>query len=1782
MQQDLNAIRHVQSQDPLVASVTSEPTRALEARLQALEALLLNQQNGAQSQLLLFKAAIAPTVQQYDIVYFNPTTSLYQEAIASVTMFGDTFTRNPQSYALGVVWSLYPGNQADILIGGYGTLPTQTVLGVTSIMGQMLEVGQSFTPGAIYYLSSLYPGKVTQYPPSFQVQVLITDAKRLFVRPIYSNPDAVENYYRCEVGMRPVGGIRQTPKDQSRFQIVGFDALEQYYVGGNEYYRLTSNSPVSAIQQFGYLLADAYPASAGQTAVTLPTQPIYIRMTMPINPDTEDINIMSDVSLADISDVSPAHSFNAVSIPFPYIAGPATGGPGQAPLTYTIQDTNGSTLAMLKFNLVSLDQTYRREVYFKYPDSFQGWKMVNPPTIPSAIATMASGIVTGVNMVNRGTGYVTPPTVSFTGSCTTSATAVAIVNSLGAITSVTVTNGGTGYSAAPTVVFTSQVDASETQVTTPGIGYTQLPFVEISGPDFPTGTTAVASASIATGYSVSSTSISYGGSDYSAITPPIVTFSAPSVGGTIATATAHVNATGAVDYLIVTNSGNGYTSIPTVTIAAPGVQAVAGAATINGSGVITAIAMTGGSSVQGSGYAVAPVVTIIDTTGSGCTATANLTSGAVTSITVSGSGTAYTSPTITIAPPGATATGVAFIGSAPGISSTLTIGNTGAGYTPAVPPAVTFGSGAAAGTANVNSQGQVVSVSLSSGGTGYTAAPSVTIAAPSSGVRATAITAIVAGAVTQVVIINPGSGYPPTPQVTISGSSGAGATAIAQVVNSGGSVGTLSGFIVTNCGFNYSTPPTVTIAAPGTAVANATLTTPQVQQINRLSSGSGYSGSPSVVIENPLGSVSPTTAVATCAVTSNAVVYVGPVDANGNPTLGLVGGSGLTVPPTVTIAAPASGVQAQGIAAISNGIVTNVVITQGGSGYVTAPAVTFSSNEPSSNVGFTLPLCLTITGVTVGTAGTGYSSTNPPSTINGGILINAPLATNGVPALLVATVNPVGGAITGVTVNYGGYGYTTVPTVTFAFGIATISNVATTLNPAVIAGAGQLSEFTVTNPGNSYTSEAVLADVVTLAGGTGIQQTGTTYGLDPNNFIITGIGVYNGGLGSGGTVQALVLNNIVQRIAIENRGSGYSLAAPMTLVWPSVGLNTTAAPYTLVSGNLNSGVILPITITPTGAGYDPLNLPSTANGGLTVTGGSNASLVAVVNNSGQITGFTVLSGGTGYTISSIITIAAPIAPCRVSLVTYPAPLIGISGGIASATGTFTAVGGVVTGITITNGGAGYTKPPIIVFNAAGGGSVTTPACAYCAISNGAVAQPTGGGSYGTAATAAIAASLGSVTNPGAGYPGGGTLGFLDGGQVQLQSTTASSVSGLTFLNTGSGYMKPPLVTLVGGGPFTSQFPSSPGSNPMQSATVLANLDGEGGWLSPNPMSIPGTNGVIGYAADFPAIGSLPQVTPNSMEFYYNIKADPTLTGRWPSMPVAKTTFVHNGVEMPGNAMIEATGAFPYGTDVGFSDATLTWSASHPDGCPWDRSYQQLYKSGDVTVVAGGWDNVIFNSSDTTDLANINWTWWENTYSAQPYISRAWTYINRLSRYASSGKVASLSAFAPLTVINMDSGVDSSDSAVPMTGRLAIMFDKTIAASATPSTQMDFVNGQGPQILWQNTSTQNVCISSVILECVYQQTSVNVTVASDSAALISIGTAAGNYQDVIGQPIDGVAQGISCCLLNQGQCKELFVDTGLSAPVIAPGAMLYLTIQSPASSPIVGQLVVGYVKAQVIS
>jgi hypothetical protein len=150
-----------------------------------------------------------------------------------------------------------------------------------------------------------------------------------------------------------------------------------------------------------------------------------------------------------------------------------------------------------------------------------------------------SPIVNSISVTNGGSGYTSVPTVVFTGTNTTIATATAVLSA--SVTSIAVSAGGTLYTSAPTVVFTGGGGSgaratavltlgvvTSIVVTNSGTGYSTAPTISFTGG---AGSGATATASI-TG-SVASCTLVGGGTGYTV--SPTISFSGG--GGTGATAT---------------------------------------------------------------------------------------------------------------------------------------------------------------------------------------------------------------------------------------------------------------------------------------------------------------------------------------------------------------------------------------------------------------------------------------------------------------------------------------------------------------------------------------------------------------------------------------------------------------------------------------------------------------------------------------------------------------------------------------------------------------------------------------------------------------------------------------------------------------------------------------------------------------------------------------------------------------------------------------------------------------------------------------------------------------------------------------------------------------------------------------------------------------------------------------------------------------------------------------------------------------------------------------------
>ena len=309
--------------------------------------------------------------------------------------------------------------------------------------------------------------------------------------------------------------------------------------------------------------------------------------------------------------------------------------------------------------------------------------------------------VQAVNVVNSGAGYTVAPGVTFSNGGTSGAGAAATATiGDGVVGLVTITGGGGGYVTNPTVTFSlpKHVGAAATAIldspivgggvsvteaiisiggsslffpggTTGGVFYAQAPTVTFA---LPTGTGNAAEATATlddiaqTGGTVETLAITTGGKFYTSA--PTVTISHP--GTSFASATIGI-AGSSIDPSSVafSTTGRAYTTAPTVAITttsgqdAP-TQIAVGIATIDPiTGIVTAVGFNsttdpwcvGTGATIGLGYTAAPAISFSGSP-SPVRATATVTvsaAGTVNTISIGNSGFGYNStPTVTIASPG--------------------------------------------------------------------------------------------------------------------------------------------------------------------------------------------------------------------------------------------------------------------------------------------------------------------------------------------------------------------------------------------------------------------------------------------------------------------------------------------------------------------------------------------------------------------------------------------------------------------------------------------------------------------------------------------------------------------------------------------------------------------------------------------------------------------------------------------------------------------------------------------------------------------------------------------------------------------------------------------------------------------------------------------------------------------------------------------------------------------------------------------------------------------------
>ena len=337
------------------------------------------------------------------------------------------------------------------------------------------------------------------------------------------------------------------------------------------------------------------------------------------------------------------------------------------------------------------------------------------------------------------------------------------------------------------------------------------------------------------------------------------------------------------------------------------------------------------------------------------------------------------------------------------------------------------------------------------------------------------------------------------------------------------------------------------------------------------------------------------------------------------------------------------------------------------------------------------------------------------------------------------------GGISVVTIDSGGTGYTSEPTVTFAEPIDSTGTRAEGIAQVAggtAGGGGALSStFTIDGGGGTgYTSIPTVSITAPPAGGT----TATAVAR------------------IGGTGQ-------VASITADNAGEGYSSVPTVTISAPESDGGTTATAVAVLG---DPGRVESIAVNDGGTAYDTGTNTCTIEAP-DVSGGVQATCTMIITAGGVVAGVVVNEPGSGYNIIPGVTLSGTVG--------------------LGAVGTVTIVGsgaGTVIGINVTNPGSGYIEVPSVTLTGGGGSGATGDAL---------LTTVTGAGTV-------VAVDL---VEPGSGYldvpavtiTGGGGTGARVTAALTGTAGTEGTVTGVIITVAGSGYdpSDPPLVTFTGGG-----------------------------------------------------------------------------------------------------------------------------------------------------------------------------------------------------------------------------------------------------------------------------------------------------------------------------------------------------------------------------------------------
>ena len=420
---------------------------------------------------------------------------------------------------------------------------------------------------------------------------------------------------------------------------------------------------------------------------------------------------------------------------------------------------------------------------------------------------------------------------------------------------------------------------------------------------------------------------------------------------------------------------------------------------------------------------------------------------------------------------------------------------------------------------------------------------------------------------------------------------------------------------------SLSSAPLISKGSGATALANLDPSTGKLASITLTNPGSGYTH-PFVKFDQS------NTAKAVATMTSAGTVKGITLTSGGNYYA--------AVPVVTIVDRKGQGVGATATAKLTNGVVTGIVVSTGGTGYV-SPAVIIA---PPTHVTLTREALIPVPTVTITDSSTTDMGATATVSLDGNGYLTGIVITNN-----QATATPVlaNGGIGSITLNQGGQFYNSVPTVTLSdSGDGTGSGATAT---ATVVN-GIVTAITVTNTGSNYTAPVVTLSppsvfnsgfvnpVVTFTNNAPATATATIqsgaltaitltngakyYGTTPPTITITGGG------GSGASATATVFNGVITAITLNSVGTGYT-SVPIISIAPPITATAT------VTQGVQNGILSNL-----GAFY-------TTTPNVTITdssGNGTGALAYAVMEGGLVVDIVVTNYGTNY-LTPLISIDPP-------------------------------------------------------------------------------------------------------------------------------------------------------------------------------------------------------------------------------------------------------------------------------------------------------------------------------------------------------------------------------------------------------------------------------------------------------------------------------------------------------------------------------------------------------------